>query len=300
MPSSEMRAIIVQLEEEKAKAAALPPPSWEEMRTQYEELGKIFPAAGEARQSDVELGGCYARRFAGQQSDTSRAVLYLHGGGYTTGGIVTHHAITSRLALSAGCPVYALDYRLAPEHPFPAAVEDASSAFRALTGQGVAPSRIAVAGDSAGGGLALACALKLRSEGFALPGCLVPISPWTDLLGETGWGHADETIDPMVTIAMLQRMTAEYMDGADARGALASPIHADLRGLPPVLIQVGTAEILLTDSTVFAERAKEAGVDVTLEIEDGAPHVWHHFAPTVPEALRAIERAGTFMRQHTE
>ncbi len=300
MPSPEMQAIIAQLEEEKARATTLPPPTWEEMRTQYEELGKLFPAAEEAEQNDAELGDCYARRFAGSGSDTSRAVLYLHGGGYTTGSITTHHAITSRLALAAGCPVYALDYRLAPEHPFPAAVEDATAAFRDLVKQGVDASCIAVAGDSAGGGLTVACALALRDENHALPGCLVPISPWNDLVGETGWSDADEAVDPMVTADSLHRMTADYLNGGDARVALASPIYADLKGLPPTLIQVGTAEILLTDSTVFAQKAEEAGVDVTLEVEEGVPHVWHHFAPTAPESLNAIKRAGAFVRENTK
>ena len=300
MPSPEMQAVIAQLKEEKQKAVVLPPSSWEEMRADYQQMGKFYPATKEAVQTETNLADRYTRCFSPEESDPRRAVLYLHGGGYTMGGIVTHEAITSRLALAAGCTVYALDYRLAPEHPFPAAIEDAADAFRDLVVRGLTASSIAVAGDSAGGGLSLACALALRDAGDAVPGCLVPISPWNDLIGDTGWAACDGTIDPMVTAESLHRMTADYMNGGDGRTPYASPLHADLKGLPSMLIQVGSAEILLTDATLMADRAKAAGVDVTLEIEDGAPHVWHHFAPAVPESVAAIDRAGVFIREHTE
>ena len=299
MPSPELQNMVAQLHEEQRKAADLPRPSWEQMRMDYQELGKLYPAASEAVQTETQLADRYTRCFAPEDADPARAVLFLHGGGYTIGGIITHQAITSRLALAAGCTVYALDYRLAPEHPFPAAVDDAADAFRELVKRGLDASKIAVAGDSAGGGLTFACALALRDAGDALPGCLVAISPWNDLAGATGWATCDGSIAPVVTAAMLHRMTDDYMAGGDARTPHASPLHADLKGLPPTLIQVGTAEILLTDAKLMAEKAKNAGVDLTLEIEDGAPHVWHHFAPAVPESVAAINRAGTFIHQHT-
>jgi len=147
--------------------------------------------------------------------------------------------------------------------------------------------------------LAVACLLALRDAGDDLPACAVPISPWTDLTGETGWADADETIDPMVSADLLHRMTRDHMAGSDARSPLASPLFAELAGAPPLLVQVGTAEILLTDSTLFVERARQAGVDVTLEIEEGAPHVWHHFVPLTPEASDAIGCIGAFVQQHT-
>tara|TARA_Y100001934_G_scaffold260162_1_gene332119 strand:- start:6043 stop:6930 length:888 start_codon:yes stop_codon:yes gene_type:complete len=294
-----MQQVKAQLAEEKAKAAKLPEPSWAEMRDGYAELGKLFPADPAASQQQMELGGVPTVRFAGEGTDESRAMLYLHGGGYTLGGIVTHLAITSRLALAAGCPVYALDYRLAPEHPFPAPVDDAVAGFRALVASGVAADRIAIAGDSAGGGLTLACMLALRDAGDAMPACGVPISPWTDITGETGWAHADDAVDPMIKPADLHRMTRDYMQGQDAKQPLASPLFGDLAGLPPLLVQVGTAEILLTDSTQLSEKARAAGVDVTLHIEDGAPHVWHHFTPLMPEGVAAINQAADFVRQHT-
>jgi len=300
MPSPEMQEVVAQLAEEKAKAAALPEPTWEVMREEYRELGRLFPADPAARAEEMELGGIRTVRFAAEGADESRAILYLHGGGYTIGEITTHHAITSRLAIAAGCPVFALDYRLAPEHVFPAAVEDAVAGYRALVAGGFDAGRLSVAGDSAGGGLTLACLLALRDDGDTLPACAVPISPCTDITGESGWASADHSIDPMITPDMLHRMTRDTMAGQDARQPLASPMFAeDLSGLPPLLIQVGSAEILLTDSTLFAERAREAGVPVELEIEDGAPHVWHHLVPLVPEGMAAIQRIGAFVRRHT-
>lgn len=298
MASEEMRRLVARLEREKA--AADPDASWQAMRADYAALAREFPADPAAHAVDDALAGVAAVRFQGQGADASRALLYLHGGGYTTGAIASHEALTSRLALAAGCPVFALDYRLAPEHPFPAALEDAVAACRALAGRGIAPGRLALAGDSAGGGLAAAALLALRDDGDALPGCAVLISPWADLAGESGWASADEAADPMVTIASLHRMAGAYLAGGDARHPLASPIFAELAGLPPLLIQVGTAEILLTDATVFAQRARAAGVEVTLEVEPGAPHVWHHFLPMLPEAVAAVERIAAFLRQRSD
>jgi len=296
MPSAELEAIVATM---RAEMANVPPDiSWADMRTGYEIFGTLFPAAPEAVATPISAGGVPAVRFAGADADTSRAILYFHGGGYCCGGIVTHHAITSRLALAAGCPVIALDYRLAPEHPFPAPVEDAVAAWRWLLGQGIAPRRVAFAGDSAGGGLTIAAMLAAREAGLPLPGAGCPISPWVDLTGETGWRDVDPAVDPNVRPAELDRMTEAYMAGGDPRHPHAAPIHADLSGLPPLLVQVGTAEILLPDATGLAERARAAGVEVVLEVEQGAPHVWHHFAPKVPESLAAIARLGDFIRRH--
>jgi len=297
MPSPEMLALNQTLREQ---TDATPPDlSWEDQRVGYETFGDLYPAAPEAVAQTIDLGGVPTVRFAGADADPTRAVLYFHGGGYCMGAIVTHHAITSRIALGAGCPVYAIDYRLAPEHPFPAAVEDSVAAYRALLDSGMAAGRMVFAGDSAGGGLTIAVMLAARDAGLPLPGGGVPISPWIDLTGELGWADADAAVDPMVLHDDLHRMTAAYMAGGDPRHPHAAPAHGDLAGLPPLLIQVGTAEILLADAVLLAERARAAGVAVTLEIEEGAPHVWHHFVPTVPEAVTAIERIGAFVRNHT-
>lgn len=297
MPSPELMALNATLREQ---TAATPPGlSWAEMREGYETFGDLYPADPAAVSEALSLGGVPAIRFAGGDADASRAVLYFHGGGYCVGGIVTHHAITSRIALAAGCPVYALDYRLAPEHPFPAPVEDAVAAYRALLDGGLKPSRIVFAGDSAGGGLTVAAMLAAREAGLPLPGAGVPISPWVDLTGELGWRDVDPAVDPMVRAADLDSMTLAYMAGGDPTHPHAAPVHGDLAGLPPMLIQVGTAEILLPDARILAGRARAAGVDVILEEVEEAPHVWHHFVPTVPEAITAIERIGAFVRRHS-
>jgi epsilon-lactone hydrolase len=297
MPSPELLALNATLREQ---TAATPLDlSWEEQRAGYETLGDLYPADAAAARTTLSLGGIPAVRFAGADADARRAVLYFHGGGYCVGGIVTHHAITSRIALAAGCPVYALDYRLAPEHPFPAPVEDAVAAYHALLEEGLRPEHIVFAGDSAGGGLTVAAMLAAREAGLPMPAAGVPISPWVDLTGELGWRDMDGAVDPMVRHADLDSLTRAYMAGGDSRHPHAAPVHGDLSGLPPLLIQVGTAEILLPDARVLAQRASAAGVEVFLEEEEGAPHVWHHFVATIPEAVTAIARIGAFVRERT-
>lgn len=297
MPSAELEKLNAELYAALATAPATI--DWAQMRRDYLTFGDLYPIADGVVSEELDAGGAPAVRFSGPGTDASRAVLYFHGGGYCTGAIATHHAITSRLALAAGCPVIALDYRLAPEHPFPAPVEDAVAAWRWLLDGGLDPARAAFSGDSAGGGLTIAAMLAAREAGLPLPAAGVPISPWVDLTGEFGWGTADAAVDPMVRHGDLHQMTAAYIQGGDPRHPHAGPIHGDLAGLPPLLIQVGTAEILLPDSEVLAQKARQAGVDVTLEIEQGAPHVWHHFAPRLPEAVAAIDRIGAFVRRHT-
>ena len=269
-----------------------------EQREGYEAFARGYPAEQGVAVDPVVAGGVPAAWFTAPGARGDRVVLYFHGGGYVTGSVTTHQAITSRLSGTAAARVLALDYRLAPEHPFPAAVDDAVSAYRWLLAEGYEPGHIALAGDLAGGGLVVACLVALRERGVALPAAGVPISPWVDLTGETGWRAADPATDPMVLAQALDLMTRDYVGGGNPRDPLAAPIHADLGGLPPLLIQVGRLEILLTDATLLAERARAAGVDVSLEIEEGAPHVWHHFAPRVPEAVEAIGRIGTFLQHH--
>jgi acetyl esterase/lipase len=198
--------------------------------------------------------------------------------------------------------VLVLDYRLAPEHPHPAAVHDALAALRWMYEHGptgAAPARATfVAGDSAGGGLTLATLIAARDAGVHLPNAAVAISAWTDLActGNTMRTRAD--VDPMVTEAVLSRMTQDYLQGGDARQPLASPLYADLRGLPPLLMQVGDAEVLLDDTTRVADKARAAGVDVTLEIYPEMIHIFQLFAPILPEGQQAIERIGAFIRAH--
>jgi acetyl esterase/lipase len=225
-------------------------------------------------------------------------MLYLHGGGYVIGSLTTHRGLAGRLSQAAKARVLLIDYRLAPEHPFPAAVEDATAAYRWLLAHGCTPARLAIAGDSAGGGLTVATLVALRDAGQPLPAAGVCLSPWTDLegLGESVTSKA--SADPIVQKEMLLRLASCYLGDADPRTPLAAPLYADLRGLPPLLVQVGTAEILLDDALRLAERAKAAGVAVTLEAWDDMIHVWQLFAPLLPEGQQAIARIGEFVQQH--
>jgi acetyl esterase/lipase len=226
-------------------------------------------------------------------------ILYLHGGGYMLGSIHTHRELVSRLSRAAGARGLLIDYRLAPEHPFPAAVDDALAAYRFLLSGGIEPRRIAIAGDSAGGGLTLATLLALRDAGDPLPAAGVGLSPWTDLEGLGASAQPGAVDDPLLTLAGLREMAGRYAPGA-LRNPLASPVHGSYRGLPPLLLQVGTREILLDDSTRVAERARAAGVDVTLEKWDGLIHVWQLFGSEIPEARQAVQAIGDFLRKRMQ
>jgi monoterpene epsilon-lactone hydrolase len=231
--------------------------------------------------------------------DAGRMIMYLHGGGYTTGSPVSHRDLIGRIAQACRAQVLALNYRLAPEHPFPAALEDAQSAYFWLIEQGHDPRRIALAGDSAGGGLLLALLVTLRDSGQPRPAAAVCISPWTDL-AFTGASVASQAAeDPMLSVAMLQPMAEAYLAGQDARLPLASPLYADLHNLPPLMIQVGEHEILRDDAVRLAERARAQGVDIRLTEADGLWHVWHVCAPFLLEARDAIAALGRFVIEQT-
>jgi acetyl esterase/lipase len=232
-------------------------------------------------------------------ADTERVLLYFHGGGYVMGSINTHRAMVARMARAAGARALVIDYRLAPEHPFPAAVEDATAAYRWLLAEGCKPRKIALAGDSAGGGLTLATLLALRDAQIPLPACAVPISPWTDVEGTGASVKTKASRDPMVREADLLRYGKLYAENTDLRNPLLSPLYGDYRGLPSLLVQVGEAEILLDDSTRVAERAKQAGVQVDLEVWDEMVHVWHVFAKLLPEGRQAIEKMAAYVVAHT-
>jgi acetyl esterase/lipase len=243
----------------------------------------------------VDANGVPAEWARAPGARADRAVLYLHGGGYVLGSIATHRGLVAAISRAAGARVLSLDYRLGPEHPHPAAVDDALCAYRFLLANGAAPERVAIAGDSAGGGLSVATLVALRDAGDPLPAAGVCISPWLDLTLSGASMDTKADVDPMVDRAALQLMADAYLAGADPMLPTASPLFADLGGLPPLLVQVGTAETLLDDSRRLADRAKSADVDLVLEEWDEMIHVWHAFAVLLPEGRQAIDRIGEYL-----
>jgi acetyl esterase/lipase len=259
-----------------------------------EGMGAAYPPPEGTTIERVTVGNVTGEWATPPGDDRGRVVLYLHGGGYVMCSAASHRGLAARIAAAMGGRSLAIDYRLAPEHPFPAALDDAMTAYRWLLDEGTDPSRIVVAGDSAGGGLAVATALRARDEGLALPGALVCLSPWVDLECASG-SMATNLDDPLISAAGLRQRAEVYVPGGDLHDPLAAPIHADLGGLPPMLIQVGTGEALLDDAKGLAARAEAAGVEVVLDARDEVIHVWQLFAPAVPEALDAIADNGRFL-----
>lgn len=275
-----------------------PTTTLDEMRRAWDGLfASVKPTVG-AKAEKVMIGPAKAEFITAPNADPDRAVLYLHGGGYVLGSINSHRDMCERLSRAAKARVLALDYRLAPENPFPAAVEDASSAYRWLIKQGFKPKKIAIAGDSAGGGLTFATLLALKRDGDPMPACATPISPWVDLEGTGETMTTNSEIDPMVQKPMIQQMGQTYVQSGNLRDPLAAPLYGDLAGLPPLLIHVGSRETLLDDARRMADNARKAGVDVTLEVKEGQIHVWHIFASRLDEGEEAIQKLGAFIQKH--
>jgi acetyl esterase/lipase len=272
-------------------------PTMADMRAGWETFASRFVPAGDLAFEAVDAGGVPAEWSRAPGAARDRAVLFFHGGGYTMGSVPSYRDFTGRISRATGASVLSVGYRLAPEHPFPAAIEDAAAAYRWLRGQGMPADRIVFAGDSAGGGLVLASLLFLRDAGDALPAAAICVSPSTDLAktGESMRTKAD--VDPVVRYDTSMAHALRYVgtDG-DLKNPLASPLYADLRGLPPLLILVGTNETLLDDSTRVADKARAAGVDVEIEIWDDMIHIWPFFAAILPEGQQAIERMGAYAR----
>jgi epsilon-lactone hydrolase len=231
-------------------------------------------------------------------SDSAKVILYFHGGGYVSCSPQTHRPITTSLARLARCRVFSLDYRLAPEHPFPAAVDDATAAFRWLVARDIPATKITLAGDSAGGGLVVAVMLRLRSLGHALPACGVCLSPWVDLTGADKYQNSGSC--SMFQPADVTTFAKLYLNGASAATAEASPLFADLTGLPPLLIQVSSSELLLDDALRLYQKAKRSGVASTLSVYPGLPHVWQIFTPLIPEAKTAFAEIVSFVNKAGE
>jgi len=269
-------------------------------RANVEKFFAQFPAPAAVSVEHVTVGKASADWLTTPGANADRTVLFLHGGAYVLGSALAYREMTSRIARASAARTLVLDYHLAPEHPFPAAVEDAVAAYNFILAQGIKRSNIAIVGDSAGGGLTLAALLSLRDTGVPLPACAVCISPWIDLECSGGTMETKAAVDPLCTRESLLAEAAMYLAGGNPRNPLASPLHADLKGLPPLLIQVGTEETLLDDAYRLEQRAKTSGVDVTLKVFDDMPHVWHVFASYLPEAQQAIDQIGEFVRAHTE
>jgi epsilon-lactone hydrolase len=244
----------------------------------------------------VVADGVPCERVVAPGAATDRALLYLHGGAYTAGSLGTHRLHVANLSRACGCQVLNVDYRLAPEHPHPAAVDDACTAYRWLLASGLAPSRVVVAGDSAGGGLTAAALVALRDAGDPLPAGGALISPWTDLTLTAGSLGTRAELDPMVSREGLAPSAEAYLAGLDPTSPTASPLHADLSGLPPLLVHVGDHEVLLDDAVALAERAGAAGVDVELWVAPEMIHVWHAFAGIVPEGAEAVDCLADWVR----
>jgi monoterpene epsilon-lactone hydrolase len=271
----------------------------EEFRAIYSRFLRQFPAPPGAQFERVTAGRVPAEWMVPPGASAQRTILYFHGGGYLVGGPEDYRDMVSRIAGAAQARALTIDYRLAPEHPHPAAVEDAVAAYRWLLASGADPARTAVAGDSAGGGLTVATLVSLRDAGERLPAAAVCICPWVDLELTGASMDTNAEADPLVKRDVVNTMATAYLAGQDPRTPLASPLHADLRGLPPLLIQVGETETLLDDARRLAERAQAAGVAVTYEPSPEMPHVWQWFGSFLPEAQRAIERIGEFIRKRT-
>ena len=268
-------------------------------RLSYERIMSVLPMDDDIETERVGVNGTPAEWISAPESQENRVILYLHGGGYLFGSARTHRVMLAHMARASKARVLALDYRLAPEIPFPAPVEDSVSAYRWLLAEGISAKKMVIGGDSAGGGLAVAALVALRAVGEPMPAAGVCISAWTDM-ESTGQSHTTNAeSDPSVSKERLLKIAKVYLDGKEPTAPLASPIHADLTGLPPLLLQVGSIEVLLDDSTLLKSRAKAAGVSVEMEVWDDMPHVWHHYAPILPEARKAIGRIGEFVLEHT-
>jgi acetyl esterase/lipase len=256
--------------------------------------GAALPPGWNATPFDLGRPGEHLR---GPSAALNRAILYLHGGGYCIGGLHSHRALAAQLGHAAQSEVFTLDYRRAPEWPLPAALDDALAAYERLIESSQAAQSIVLMGDSAGGGLAFSLAVRIRDEGLPGPLAIVAISPWTDLSlsGDSLRFKAED--DPALTRAVLEEMAQRYLGGADPRDPRASPLFADLAGLPPILIHVGGDEILLSDAERFVAAARAAGVDATVEIWPGLFHVWHAFFAAIEEGREGISEIGAWLRR---
>ena len=272
------------------------PPELSERRKRLDALFERYALPADVRVEAADANGVAAEWSSTPDADETRVIMYLHGGGYVSGSLGSHRHLVAQAGREARARTLAVGFRLAPEHPFPAALEDALDGYRFLLSSGFEPRHIAIAGDSAGGGLTIASLVKLRDAGLPLPACAWCISPWVDLEGLGASMTTKAETDPLIQRPYLIELAAAYLQGADPRSPLASPMHADLEGLPPLLLQVGSAETLLDDAVRLAGVAGDANVMVKLEIWPDMIHVWHLFYQQLAPGRRALAAAGDFIR----
>lgn len=294
MPSDQLKFVVDMLR----NAPAIDGADVLTMRKNMEAAVAAVPPPAGTTVTKVAANGVPAEWTVADGARDDAAIIYFHGGGYAMGSLNSHRGHCARLSRAARAHVLSVDYRLGPEHPHPAAVEDAVAAVRFVRKSGFAPGRTAIAGDSAGGGLTLAALIALRDAGDPTPAAGLCISPWTDLAGTGDSIESKAAEDPMVRAADLALMADAYLAGRDPKTPLASPLYANLAGLPPLLLQVGSAEILLDDAVRVAERARAAGVEVELRVWPDMFHVWHAFADILPEGQQAVEEMAAFFEKH--
>lgn len=275
------------------------PVGWAERRQRLDDIGSVWPVADDVKLEAVDVGGLGGEWSIAPNSDTSRVLMFFHGGGYCSGSIVSHRRMVTEVGRAAGMRTLAIAYRLAPEHPFPAAYDDALTAWRFLRNQGIPAGRIAVGGDSAGAGLATALIGQLRDADEELPACAWLVSPWTDLTMSGSTFASNDAVDPIVHKEYLNELAEAYLPpGMDKKDPRVSPLYAHLTRFPPLLIQVGSAETLLDDATRFASAAGVADVRVTLEIWPHMIHAWPLWNAHLKAGRRALANAGAFIRAH--
>jgi monoterpene epsilon-lactone hydrolase len=299
MVSEEMKSVINLLKQFR-ESVMEGKQSIQALRDGLEQMVAMADIPDDVKCDPTNAGGVPAEWISTPGAIEKNLILYIHGGGWVAGSVNTHRDLVARISRASKTRSLIIDYRLAPEYPFPAGLNDCLTAYNWVLSTGIKPENLVIAGDSAGGNLTLASLIKLRDEGIPLPVAAVCLSPVTDLTlsGESYKTRAE--LDPSIKRDDIEFMVSQYVEVKDRQNPLVSPLYADLRGLPPLLIHVGTAEVLHDDSTRFAGRAKEAGVDVTLEIFEDMIHVFHTFAPLAPEGQEGIEKIAEFVLRKLE
>lgn len=270
----------------------------DEMRRGMEKATKMSFLPAKTKVDHLSYSNISAELVSGKNANEEHVILYLHGGGYNTGSPNTHREFAAHVSNASCAKVLLPDYRLAPENPFPAALEDALTSYKWLIDNGFSSEKIAIAGESAGGGLTLATCLSIRDNGDTLPSSVTCISPWTDLEMTGESVKTLEEIDPMLNLASIKIMASNYIDTNDPRSPLISPLHADFKDFPPMLIHVGSDEMLFDDSRSVAEMAKQVGVDLTFKIYEDMWHFFHVFYKLMPEAKAAVKEVGVFIQKN--